>query len=65
MSLFVDKKTFRKRFNICRRCDSFFKPTNSCKECGCFMQLKCRLANVKCPLLKWGKPEDATIRNEE
>ena len=65
MSYFVDKKTFKKRFNICRKCERFFKPTNSCKECGCFMQLKCRLANVECPIKKWGKLENAEIRKEE
>ncbi len=64
MAILVDKSTFKKRFNICRKCDRLFKPTNTCKECGCFMQIKCRIDGVKCPLNKWGNPEDAEIRKD-
>jgi hypothetical protein len=39
------------------QCPSFFKPTNTCKECGCFMQIKARLEKSKCPLDKWDERE--------
>lgn len=49
------------RLDICMGCDRLFKPTKTCKECGCFMQLKTWLKNAHCPLGKW----DATdIGNE-
>ena len=54
----ASKDTFKKRMAICRKCPHLFKATNTCKKCGCFMSLKCRLANVVCPVDKWGK-EDA------
>ena len=58
MAITVSKEKFKERFSICKGCEFLFKPTNNCKKCGCFMHLKARLANQKCPIDKWGK-EDA------
>jgi hypothetical protein len=41
------------RSKICGGCDRLFKPTWTCKECGCFMKIKVRLAGQHCPLHKW------------
>lgn len=41
------------RLAICRGCE-FFKPrTERCGKCGCFMKLKTKLENAKCPIGKW------------
>ena len=47
------------RLKICRgsstnkACDEYFRPTGSCKKCGCFVRLKTKMASQKCPLDKW------------
>ncbi len=41
------------RLAICQTCE-FFRPTSqTCKKCGCFMQLKVTLDNARCPVHKW------------
>ena len=42
-----------RRMSVCEECPSLLKLTHQCKECGCFMKLKVKLANAKCPLGKW------------
>lgn len=41
------------RLDMCNDCDSLIKLTKQCKECGCFMPLKVKLKNARCPLSKW------------
>lgn len=41
------------RMKICQSCDKLMSGWNICKECSCFMPLKTRLADSKCPLDKW------------
>ena len=41
------------RMKLCLQCDQFFKPTRQCKKCGCFMPLKVRMSEQKCPIGKW------------
>lgn len=41
------------RLEICQSCDKYLDSVKQCKECGCIMPLKVRLANAKCPLAKW------------
>lgn len=41
------------RYSICEQCDKFLSMTKQCKECGCFMQLKVKLAEAQCPIGKW------------
>lgn len=43
----------KKRLKICAGCPRLFKPTYTCKECGCFMRVKTTLKTAKCPLKKW------------
>jgi hypothetical protein len=49
----MDKDKIIERAKICGSCDRLFKPTWSCKECGCFMKIKVRFSNSSCPLGKW------------
>jgi len=50
---FSREEVSRARMAICESCPSFFKLTKQCKECGCFMEVKTKLGNSKCPLGKW------------
>jgi hypothetical protein len=41
------------RYNICQQCEWLWKPTGSCKKCGCFVAVKTYLPNESCPIKKW------------
>lgn len=41
------------RYEICKKCPKLFKPTKTCKECGCFMAAKTWLKDATCPIGKW------------
>lgn len=41
------------RMSICERCDRFDKESKRCKECGCFMRMKVKIPDMKCPIGKW------------
>lgn len=41
------------RLGLCKGCDLLFKPTRTCKDCGCFMALKTWLKDAVCPVGKW------------
>lgn len=53
--MFSDKKTAEDRYKICKSCDQLNK-IKFCKQCGCFMPLKVKIAVVECPLNKWSNP---------
>lgn len=40
------------RYNICKICPSF-TVLKTCRECGCIMPLKIKMASANCPLHKW------------
>ena len=50
---YADRDIRDKRLNICKGCEQLFKPTRTCRECGCFMSLKTWLKDATCPLNKW------------
>lgn len=50
---YSDTETEKHRYSICESCDRLTKTTKQCKECGCFMKLKVKLAEATCPLGKW------------
>ena len=52
---FVPNKIYEDRIAICKSCVYYFKPTGTCKDCGCFMKLKARLAPMECTQKKWEK----------
>ena len=61
---FVPDNVYKDRIEICKGCVYYFKPTGTCKDCGCFMKIKARLAPMACSQKKWDKtteietPED-------
>ena len=52
---FVPNEVYEDRIAICRECIFYFKPTGTCKDCGCFMKIKARLAPMGCSQGKWQK----------
>lgn len=50
----VSDEIQKERFDICLACPKLYKPTRTCKLCGCFMQIKTYMANQECPIGKWG-----------
>jgi len=51
----VPAETQQARWNICNDCEKLYKPTSTCKLCGCFMKVKTHLVSAKCPANKWSK----------
>lgn len=49
----IDGLESNKRLEICQSCDKFISTTKQCRECGCIMPMKVKLAKAKCPLNKW------------
>ncbi len=41
------------RLKVCEDCDKYLKMAKICSACKCFMPLKTRLRQTKCPLEKW------------
>ena len=55
MKFLVPNGIYKDRIEICKSCVYYFKPTGTCKDCGCFMKLKARLAPMGCSQGKWQK----------
>lgn len=51
---YVSKEIRNARLDVCKGCERLFRPTGTCKECGCFMGLKTWIDRAACPLDKWG-----------
>jgi len=41
------------RMELCKECDKFLPERGQCSVCQCFMELKTKMANMRCPLDKW------------
>ena len=50
---FDEKKTAEMRWKQCQGCTFLTKTTNRCRKCGCFMKLKVKLKQAKCPIGIW------------
>lgn len=50
---YVEEAEAEKRYNICKACPEFIDLTKQCKQCGCVMLLKTKLARATCPISKW------------
>ena len=55
---FVKNEIRKERLNLCKGCEHYFKPTGTCKKCGCFMRIKTTLAYTECPIGLWQKTEE-------
>ena len=53
--LIHDEDAINKRVDECMNCEYLFKPTKSCKKCGCFVMAKTRFKNQKCPDNRWDR----------
>lgn len=59
--ILADEKESNKRMNICKNCPRFIKETKRCnpkiidgkKGCNCFMEIKTKILNAKCPIGEW------------
>jgi hypothetical protein len=49
----AEEEMANERFAICLECPELIKLSAQCKKCGCFMALKTKLENAKCPIGKW------------
>ena len=41
------------RYELCLGCPALIQFTKQCKKCGCFMAVKTKLKDSKCPIGKW------------
>ena len=41
------------RMAICRKCPLYDSVFGRCKDCGCFLKAKTKLAGEECPQGKW------------
>lgn len=57
-SNYTDRETRDARLAVCKGCDRLWKPTRTCRECGCFMGLKTWLRKSTCPLDRWPDPSN-------
>jgi len=55
---FVKNEIRKERLDLCKSCEHYFKPTGTCKKCGCFMRIKTTLAYTECPIGIWQKTEE-------
>ena len=49
----ADSELHDSRYSICLSCPELIKMTKQCKQCGCFMNIKTKLLDAKCPIGKW------------
>lgn len=55
----MNKEIRKQRLEACLDCDRLFRPTYTCKECGCFVKIKSAIGSMSCPLGKWPMPEES------
>ena len=48
-----DEEVLKMRWVLCLGCE--FLKDNKCEKCGCFMKVKHKLAQAKCPIDKWDR----------
>ena len=61
-NFFIDKKLYNERLKVCRSCEHLFKPTMTCKKCGCFMRIKASISVMSCPDKKWEATEHTKLK---
>ena len=53
MSVVADTESQQKRIKICKQCEHYEPLLHRCKECGCLLEVKTRMAISTCPIHKW------------
>lgn len=51
--LLLSEELYKSRLDICDSCEYIYRPTFSCKKCGCFIKVKAKFPPMKCPIGKW------------
>lgn len=51
---FVDEQTYHTRLSVCLACDNL-EINNTCRQCGCIIQIRAAGVNSKCPYPKHPK----------
>jgi len=49
----VDDAEHARRLAICEGCEHYDGDRHRCRKCGCWSNLKAKLASEKCPMEKW------------
>lgn len=49
----TDEATVARRLSICQVCEYFDATRTACRKCGCYMEVKVKWAEQKCPIGKW------------
>jgi hypothetical protein len=47
------RKVIEARWKQCLDCTFLTKRTKTCRKCGCFMRIKVKLKDAKCPIGIW------------
>lgn len=53
MGVLADPKIVKERDATCSTCPKYDAKQNRCKVCRCFLKLKNKLLNAKCPEGRW------------
>lgn len=61
MKYFASNEIRKERLDICKQCEHYFKPTGTCKKCGCFMRVKTTLSFTECPIGKWESTKEIEV----
>ena len=52
-SIIHDEEVLKMRWDLCSGCE--FLKDDKCDKCGCFMKVKHKFSQAKCPIGKWDK----------
>jgi hypothetical protein len=52
-TVYVPEEVYSERYETCKSCEHFNKITRMCKQCHCFMKIKCAIDYAFCPVGKW------------
>lgn len=55
---YVSEEVYSERYETCENCEFLRPKTKTCKQCNCFMKLKCALPHAFCPEGKWEAVEE-------
>jgi hypothetical protein len=47
------EELYKKRKEICDQCEKKDNEKNTCKVCGCYLEIKLRATFSHCPMYKW------------
>lgn len=53
--MLTDEQIYELRMNTCNKCDKLNQNVGLCSLCGCFVKIKGKFKEQKCPLHKWEK----------